>query len=82
MRTAINCLLLTGLLVGCGGGGEGSKTLLLAPTVPPVTQGPDPLLDRQWHLFNTGQSGGVAGMDIGLQGVKETGRGVLIAFVD
>ena len=82
MKNAFSCLLITGLLAGCGGGGEGLKTFLPAPTVPPITQGPDPLLDRQWHLFNTGQSGGVAGMDIGLQGVQETGRGVLIAFVD
>lgn len=81
MRNAISCLLLMGMLIGCGGGEE-SKALLAAPAVPPVTPGPDPLVNRQWHLFNTGQSGGVAGMDIGLQGVQETGRGVLIAFVD
>jgi kexin len=77
----MSCLLLTWLLAGCGGG-EGSKALLNAPAVPILTPGPDPLLDRQWHLFNTGQSGGLAGMDLGLQGVKETGRGVLIAFID
>jgi len=58
------------------------QVLTPAPAVPPVKQGPDPLLARQWHLFNTGQSGGVPGMDVGLQGVNETGRGVLMAFVD
>jgi kexin len=81
MRAAISCLLLTWLLAGCGGGEE-SKALLNAPTVPTLTPGPDPLFDRQWHLLNIGQSGGLVGMDLGLQGVKETGRGVLIAFID
>jgi kexin len=77
-------LLLAGLLSGCGGGGGGVNAQALgpAPVVPPITPGPDPLLERQWHLLNTGQSGGVPGMDIGLQGVRETGRGVLMAFVD
>jgi len=77
-------LLLAGLLSGCGGGGGGvdAQALGPAPVVPPITPGPDPLLERQWHLLNTGQSGGVPGMDIGLQGVRETGRGVLMAFVD
>jgi subtilisin-like proprotein convertase family protein len=73
-------VLLVALLAGCGGGD--TKALDPAPTVPLSTPGPDPLLERQWHLFNTGQSGGVPGMDIGLQGVQETGRGVLMAFVD
>ena len=75
--------LLAAVLSGCGGGGSGGVQVFgPAPVVPPTTPGPDPLLERQWHLFNTGQSGGVPGMDIGLQGVKETGRGVLMAFVD
>lgn len=74
--------LLAGLLSGCGGGGGDTQAFGAAPVAPPNTPGPDPLLERQWHLFNTGQSGGVPGMDIGLQGVRETGRGVLIAFVD
>ena len=83
VKTATSCLLLAVLLAGCGGGGGGgSQALLPAPAVPPITPGPDPFLARQWYLFNTGQSGGVSGMDIGLQGVNETGRGVLIAFVD
>jgi len=74
--------LLAGSLAGCGGGGGDTQALGSAPAVPPIMSGPDPLLERQWHLFNTGQSGGLPGMDIGLQGVKETGRGVLIAFID
>jgi len=82
VKTVMASLLLAGLLSSCGGGGGDTQTLGLAPAVPPTTPGPDPLLARQWHLFNTGQSGGVPGMDMGLQGVRETGRGVLIAFVD
>ena len=82
MKTAMTCLLLAGLLAGCGGGSDDSQAVAPAPAVPPTTAGPDPLLGRQWHLFNTGQSGGVPGMDLGLQGVKETGRGMLMAFVD
>jgi len=84
VKTVMASLLLAGLLSGCGGGGGGvdAQALGPAPDVPLVTPGPDPLLERQWHLLNTGQSGGVPGMDIGLQGVRETGRGVLMAFVD
>ena len=82
MKTSKTCLLLAGLLAGCGGSGGDTQALVPAPVVPLTTPGPDPLFQRQWHLFNTGQSGGVPGMDIGLQGVKETGRGVLMAFVD
>ena len=82
MKTAMTCLLLAGLLAGCGGGIDDSQAVAPAPAVPPTTPGPDPLFGLQWHLFNTGQSGGVPGMDLGLQGVKETGRGVLMAFVD
>jgi len=84
LRACTTLLLLVLLLCGCGGGGGGDQppTLSTAPTVPPTSAGPDPLLSRQWHLFNTGQGGGVPGMDLGLQGVSETGRGVLIAFVD
>jgi kexin len=74
------CVLLSGLLAGCGGGE--SQAWVPAPAAPPIIPGPDPLLARQWHLFNTGQGGGVSGMDLGLQGVAETGLGVLIAFID
>jgi len=86
LRAHTPLMLLALLLCGCGGGGGGGSdqppTLTAAPAVSPMSAGPDPLLSRQWHLFNTGQGGGVPGMDIGLQGVTETGRGVLIAFVD
>jgi kexin len=82
LRACTTLLLLALLLCGCGGGDSQAPALTLAPAVPPTSAGPDPLLSRQWHLFNTGQGGGVPGMDIGLQGLSETGRGVLIAFVD
>jgi hypothetical protein len=75
--------LLAAVLSGCGGGGSGeAQAFGPAPIVPPTTPGPDPFLERQWHLFNMEQSGGLSGMDIGLQGVKDTGRCVLMAFVD
>ena len=86
VKTVMACLLLAGLisslLSGCGGGGGDAQVFGPAPVVPPTTPGPDPWLERQWHLFNTGQGGGLLGMDLGLQGVAETGRDVLIAFVD
>lgn len=73
-------LVLSWCLAACGGGD--SQALETAPVVPPEVSGPDPLLSQQWHLFNNGQAGGLPGMDLGLQGVAQTGRGVLIAFVD
>jgi len=79
-QLAMAGVLLAGLLTACGGGD--SQALLPAPAVPLEVRGPDPLLSQQWHLFNTGQGGGLPGMDLGLQGVAETGRDVLIAFVD
>lgn len=75
-------LLAAGWLAACGGGGDDLTPDVPAPPVPAITPGPDPLLPRQWHLFNTGQRDGVPGMDLGLQGVTETGHGVLMAFVD
>lgn len=35
-----------------------------------------------WHLFNTGQTGGVPGVDLGLQDVTESGAGIRLAFID
>jgi subtilisin family serine protease len=44
----------------------------------------DPLFSRQWHLDNTGQDGGVPGIDIDIRSVWDTyrGTGVVIAIVD
>jgi proprotein convertase subtilisin/kexin type 2 len=46
--------------------------------------GPDPMLDRQWHLKNTGQRGGKLGEDINVEGAWKVslGEGVRIALVD
>ena len=56
------------------------------------SSGPDPFVDEQWNLDNTGQaafarSGGVAGEDLNMDGViadssAPTGAGVRIAVVD
>ncbi len=44
----------------------------------------DPLFADQWHLLNTGQNGGTAGMDINVTNVWETyqGSNILIGIVD
>ena len=70
------------LLSACGGGNNDGSSSPVLPSAPLVVAGPDPLLPKQWHLFNTGQSGGIPGMDIGLNNLTETGQGVLIAFID
>ena len=44
----------------------------------------DDLFENQWHLLNTGQSGGVAGVDLNVVDVWEdyTGEGVTVAVWD
>jgi len=44
----------------------------------------DPLFSEQWHLYNTGQTGGTAGMDLNVMPVWEdyTGRGVRVGVMD
>ncbi|HQI82119.1 MAG TPA: S8 family peptidase, partial [Deltaproteobacteria bacterium] len=45
----------------------------------------DPLFDQQWHLLNTGQSGGTSGQDVNIATVWDTyrgGTGEVIAIVD
>jgi proprotein convertase subtilisin/kexin type 2 len=66
--------------VSAGPGCELSYTL----TQSPVLTGADPLLVQQWHLRNTGQSGGVAGEDLrALDAWALTrGAGVRVAVVD
>jgi proprotein convertase subtilisin/kexin type 2 len=46
--------------------------------------GPDPLLNNQWHLKNTGQKQGLIGEDINVEGAWKVslGEGVRIALVD
>ncbi|MGI9413263.1 MAG: S8 family serine peptidase, partial [Hyphomicrobiales bacterium] len=44
----------------------------------------DNLFDNQWHLLNTGQSGGIAGIDLNVTDVWDdyTGQGVTVAVYD
>jgi proprotein convertase subtilisin/kexin type 2 len=82
---------------GGGSGGDTSGTiepktvsagagcdLVYTITQSAVLTGEDPLLARQWHLRNTGQSGGVAGEDLralDAWGVTR-GAGVRVAVID
>jgi len=52
-------------------------------TAPPLT-GTDPLFVQQWHLNNTGQSGGISGEDLRatLAWLTSRGSGVRIAVTD
>ena len=44
----------------------------------------DPLFPQQWHLSNTGQSGGTPGIDLNIGNLWEdySGKGVVVAVVD
>lgn len=44
----------------------------------------DPLLSQQWHLINTGQNGGTAGIDLNIATAWQdyTGKGVVVAVAD
>ena len=55
---------------------------LLAPVLDAVPA--DGLFGSQWHLLNTGQSGGLPGIDINVTSVWDdyTGAGVLVGVVD
>jgi proprotein convertase subtilisin/kexin type 2 len=50
----------------------------------PELIGPDPMLNKQWHLKNTGQRMGTVGEDINVEGAWKLslGEGVRIALVD
>lgn len=51
----------------------------------PFTRTPnDPLFGQAWHLRNTGQAGGTAGVDLGVMAAWGfwSGRGVLVAVAD
>ncbi len=51
----------------------------------PVTSAPnDPLFTQAWHLRNTGQAGGTAGVDLNVMAAWGywSGRGVLVAVAD
>jgi hypothetical protein len=44
----------------------------------------DPLFTNQWHLLNTGQNGGTAGVDVNVTNVWESyqGSGIIVGVVD
>ncbi|MEM7182048.1 MAG: S8 family serine peptidase [Spirochaetota bacterium] len=49
------------------------------------SSGSDPLFSDQWHLSNTGQSGGSSGEDINVSSVwsnNNMGQGIIVAVVD
>jgi subtilisin family serine protease len=50
----------------------------------PAAAPSDPLFGQQWHLLNTGQTGGTPGIDINVVDVWDdvTGAGVVIGVVD
>ena len=53
----------------------------------PSIENSDPLYTQQWHLHNTGQfafsdSGGNIGVDLNLQGVSQTGEGIVVNVID
>ena len=81
------------VLAACGNDGDASRRTVSAGagcelaytlTDAPVLTGADPLLPRQWHLRNTGQTGGTAGEDLRAIDVWGTtrGAGVRVAVVD
>lgn len=94
-RTATVVIALALAVAGCSGGGGGSSEaprvsagggceLSYALTASPALVGADPLLERQWHLRNIGQSGGASGEDLrALDAWRVTqGAGVRVAVVD
>jgi len=72
---------LAAALSACGGGSDSASPDPVGPT-PTEPPGPDPLLAQQWHLFNSGQSGGTPGGDLGLASLAERGNGIKVAVVD
>lgn len=90
---ALACACL--LLAACGGSGgdDGDSTRLneagcrqayFLTTPPEPVAGADPLASEQWHLRNTGQSGGTPGEDLNVEGAWQVvdGTGVRIAVID
>ena len=61
-----------------------SATPLLAKELQAKSIPNDPYFQHQWHLQNTGQEGGVEGIDVNITSVWDdyTGEGIYIAIVD
>jgi len=71
------------LLAGISGGVT-SYYPLVAQQIEPLLIPNDPLFVDQWHLLNTGQTGGTPGYDANVTGVWDNylGTGVVIGIVD
>ncbi|MFK7964430.1 MAG: S8 family peptidase [Burkholderiaceae bacterium] len=93
----LSVLSCTAVLVACGGGSDGDTeggsgaglnekdcAIQYVETSPEGATGTDPLLANQWHLNNTGQSGGTAGEDIRAFDAwsANRGEGVRVAVID
>jgi subtilisin-like proprotein convertase family protein len=66
---------------------ESGKVIFSHPDIiaPRSFRAPDPLFPKQWHLKNTGQSGGSPGADIKVEGAWQVTEGrpeVIIAVID
>ena len=59
-------------------------TISYTVTNNPILNGPDPLIAQQWHLNNTGQSGGLAGEDVRAFSAWSItkGAGIRVAVID
>jgi len=94
---AVFCFTIGALLAACGGSGGGDPVEAgHGPCCydygsfvdPPPLSGPDPLLARQWHLNNFGQTGGTAGEDLNVAGpagawaLGTKGEGVRVTIID
>lgn len=86
LSVRLSLCALAATLAACGGGSDSASTDPTAPTTteptPAEPTGADPLLAQQWHLFNTGQSGGTPGSDLSLGSLGERGEGIKVAVVD
>ncbi len=92
---AASLVCLAALSIAACGGGGGSSDPGPGPqpsdcyysytlTASPQLQGIDPLLASQWHLRNTGQSGGVPGEDLRARDAwfRNRGEGIRVAVID
>ncbi len=54
------------------------------PVISPALVPTDPLFNQQWHLRNTGQTGGTPGIDLNVVNVWDefTGEGITVGVVD
>lgn len=65
-------------------GSEGARGTYTTSIQTLSASGSDPLFDQQWHLVNTGQMGGPAGIDINVTGAwaDYSGAGINVGVMD